>query len=132
MDTYSYVSKLIKNKNFTLNLIGNISGTIFAFFFKDMKLATFLKTLSKYSLIALCCFTSIGVGAKKQIKIKKLESLPAQTTPKQPFSIENILSDFSPPKKQKSSNDKTKAIQPKDYFAENMQAFAEDDPWEQY
>lgn len=97
-----------------------------------MKLATFIKTLSKYSLGILCCFTSTGICAKKQVKIKNLESLPVQTTQKQPFAIENILSDFLPRKKEKSSNDKTKAIQPKDYFAENMQAFAEDDPWEQY
>lgn len=97
-----------------------------------MKLATFIKILSKHSLIALCCFTATGTGAKKQIKVKKLENLPAQTTQKQAFSIENIFSDFLQPKKEKSSNDKTKAIQPKDYFAENIQAFAEDDPWEQY
>ena len=97
-----------------------------------MKLATFIKTLSKPSLIALCCFATTAMGAKKQTKVKKLESLPAQTTPQQPFSIENIFSDFLQSKKEKSSNDKTKAIQPKDYFAENMQAFAEDDPWEQY
>ncbi len=97
-----------------------------------MKLATFIKILPKHSLIALCCFATTAMGTKKQAKIKKLESLPAQTTPKQPFSIENVFSNFLQPQKEKSSNDKTKAIQPKDYFAENMQAFAEDDPWEQY
>ena len=97
-----------------------------------MKLVTFIKTLSKHSLIALCCFTTIAMGAKKQTKTKKLESLPAQTTKKQAFAIENVFSDFLQAKKEKVSNDKAKAIQPKDYFAENMQAFAEDDPWEQY
>ena len=97
-----------------------------------MTLATFIKTLSKHSLIALCCFAATAMGAKKQTKIKKLESLPAQTTQKQPFALENIFSDFLQTKKEKLSNDKPKAIQPKDYFAENMQAFAEDDPWEQY
>jgi len=97
-----------------------------------MKLATFIKTLSKHALILFCCFITTGTGTKKQIKVKKLENLPAQTTQKQAFSIENIFSDFLQPKNEKASSDKTKAIQPKDYFAENMQAFAEDDPWEQY
>lgn len=97
-----------------------------------MNLATFIKTLSKHCLGLLCCFTSVGICEKKQIKIKNLESLPVQTTQKQPFTIENIFSNFLPQKEEKTSNAKTKAIQPKDYFAENMQAFAEDDPWEQY
>ena len=99
---------------------------------KGMKLVTFIKTLSKHSLFIVGCFTATVIGEKQQIKIRKLENLPAQTTQKQPFVIENIFSDFLQVKKEKSSNDKTKAIQPKDYFAENMQAFAEDDPWEQY
>ena len=97
-----------------------------------MKLATFIKILSKHSLIALCCLATTAMGAKKQNKTKKLENLPTQTTQKQAFSIENIFSDFLQPKREKASSDKTKAIQPKDYFAENMQVFAEDDPWEQY
>lgn len=97
-----------------------------------MKLAIFIKTLSKHCLVTLCCFTAIGFGAKKQVKIKRLESLPAQTTKEQPFTVENLFSNFLQPQKTKPTNDKNKAIQPKDYFAENTQAFAEDDPWEQY
>ena len=43
------------------------------------------------------------MGAKKQTKTKKLESLPAQTTKKQAFAIENVFSDFLQAKKEKTS-----------------------------
>ncbi len=97
-----------------------------------MKLANFIKNSFKCNLFTICCFVSTANCEKQQAKGNKLEGLSSQTKKEQIFPIENIFSNYLESKENITFNDKSKIPQPKDYFKENSQAFAEDDPWEQY
>lgn len=95
-----------------------------------MKLASFIKNSLKNNLLTICCFVSIANGEQQFQKGSSLENLSSQTKKEQNFSIENMFSKFLQSTEITVSNDKNKASKPKDYFEENTQAFAEDDPWE--
>ena len=76
-------------------------------------------------------FNALGADQENDVQFDELSTPVDSVKQTKQFSLSDLFSSLSPSKKQKSTKTKTVSEKQKqDYFAEDLQAFAEDDPWE--